>query len=133
MGSKNRIFLGYITLSILHILRNIFKNDRVYITKAKLNKIKHKHKEIFHFFTDGNFQRIIDNTIGICSYRADDNLINFIAILDDEIFLYSVSPKNFYIHLGTFFKSDKRKIVKQCSGKIKFLDQKREKIFREFL
>ena len=100
---------------ILHKLRNIFQSKELYITKAKLNKIKNKHTKESHFLYHGNFQKIIDNTIRICKYQYDSQIINFVAIVEDEVFLYSIATTNFYVYLGTFFKSDKRKILKQCN------------------
>lgn len=133
MGSKNRIFIAMISFLILHKLRNTFQSKELYITKAKLNKIKVKHNRESHFLYHGNFQKIIDNTIGICKYQYDVQIINFVAIVEDELFLYSVSTTNFYVYLGTFFKTDKRKILKQCNHKIDFLsDEKREK-FEKFV
>ena len=49
MGSKNRIFLAIISPLILHKLRNTFKSKELYVTKAKLNKIKIKHEYESHF------------------------------------------------------------------------------------
>ncbi len=133
MGSKNRIFIAMISFLILHKLRNTFQAKELYITKAKLNKIKIKHNRESHFLYHGNFQKIIDNTIGICKYQYDSKIINFVAIVEDELFLYSISTTNFYVYLGTFFKTDKRKILKQCNYEIDFLsDEKREK-FEKFV
>jgi len=49
LGSKNRIFLAIISSLILHKLRNVFHSKELYITKAKLNKIKTKHNYESHF------------------------------------------------------------------------------------
>ncbi len=131
MGSKNRIFIAMISSLILHKLRNTFQSKELYITKAKLNKIKIKHSRASHFLYHGNFQKIIDNTIGICKYQYDSQIINFVAIVEDEVFLYSIATANFYVYLGTFFKTDKRKILKQCNYEIDFLsDEKRERFER---
>ena len=131
MGSKNRIFIAMLSSLILHKLRNTFQSKELYITKAKLNKIKIKHSRESHFLYHGNFQKIIDNTIGICKYQYDSQIINFVAIVEDEVFLYSIATTNFYVYLGTFFKSDKRKILKQCNYEIDFLsDEKREQFER---
>ena len=133
MGSKNRIFLAIISPLILHKLRNTFKSKELYITKAKLNKIKIKHEYESCFLYHGNFQKIIDNTIGICKYQYDSHIINFIAIVEDELFLYSIATTNFYIFLGTFFKSDKRKILKQCNYEIDFLNNDKREQFERFI
>jgi len=131
VGSKNRIFIAMLSSLILHKLRNTFQSKELYITKAKLNKIKIKHSRESHFLYHGNFQKIIDNTIGICKYQYDSQIINFVAIVEDEVFLYSIATTNFYVYLGTFFKSDKRKILKQCNYEIDFLsDEKREQFER---
>jgi hypothetical protein len=133
LGTKNRIFIALISHLVLHKLRNIFQSKELYITKAKLNKIKIKHNHESHFLYHGNFQRIIDNTIGICKYQYDSQIINFIAIVENEIFLYSIATGNFYIYLGTFFKTDKRKILKQCNYKIDFLNDEKRKKFERFV
>ena len=133
MGSKNRIFLAVLTPLILHKIRNRFKSNKIYITKSKLKKIKQKHNIESYFLHNENFQTILDNTIGICSYKHDNKLINFISIVEGSIYLYSISANNFHIHLGTFFKSDKRKILKQCSNKIDFLSNTKKKLFEEFI
>lgn len=133
MGSKNRIFLAIISSLILHKLRNTFKSKELYITKAKLNKIKIKHKYESYFLYHGNFQKIIDHTIGICKYQHDSHIINFIAIVEDELFLYSIANTNFYIFLGTFFKTDKRKILKQCNYDIDFLSNNKREEFERFV
>jgi hypothetical protein len=131
VGSKNRIFIAMLSSLILHKLRNTFQSKELYITKAKLNKIKIKHSRESHFLYHGNFQKIIDNTIGICKYQYDSQIINFVAIVEDEVFLYSIATANFYVYLGTFFKTDKRKILKQCNYEIDFLsDEKREQFER---
>ena len=133
MGSKNRILLAVLTQSILHKLRNTFISKELYITKAKLKKIEVKHQKEASFLHKNNFQSIVDNTIGICSYKYHGDIINFISIVDEKIYLYSVSPTNFYIYLGTFFKSDKRKILKQCGHNIEFLNNEKRKVFEEFI
>lgn len=133
MGSKNRILLAILTQAILHKLRNIFASKELYITKAKLKKIEVKHEKETSFLYENHFQVIIDNTIGVCSYKYNAEIINFISIVNDRIYLYSISPTNFYIYLGTFFKSDKRKILKQCGHNIDFLNKEKRKIFEEFI
>ncbi|MEA3370231.1 MAG: hypothetical protein U9Q40_02700 [Campylobacterota bacterium] len=133
MGSKNRILLAILTQSILHKLRNTFVSKELYITKAKLKKIEVKHAKEASFLHKNHFQIIIDNTIGVCSYKHHGDIINFISIVDEKIYLYSISPTNFYIYLGTFFKSDKRKILKQCGHNIEFLSNTKRKAFEEFI
>jgi hypothetical protein len=133
LGNKNRILLAILTKSILHKLRNTFQSKELYITKAKLKKIEVKHPNETSFLHNNNFQIIVDNTIGICSYKHHDNIINFISVVDGKIYLYSISPNNFYVYLGTFFKSDKRKILKQCANNIEFLNETKRKIFENFI
>lgn len=133
MGNKNRIYLAVIKNHILHILRNIFSSKEVYITKAKYMKIQQKHPEVFYYLTENNFQTIIDNTIGICDYKCDTTLINFISLVNNEIFLYSLSPQNNFTYIGTFFKSDKRKILKQCTHEIKFINNESKRKFEEYM
>ena len=133
MGTKNRILLAILTQAILHKLRNTFISKELYLTKAKLKKIEVKHEKESSFLHKNHFQVIIDNTIGVCSYKHNEDIINFISIVDEKIYLYSISPTNFYIYLGTFFKSDKRKILKQCRDNIDFLNNSKRKIFEEFI
>lgn len=133
MGSKNRILLAILTNLILHKLRNIFHSKELYITKAKFKKIDIKHIDVSYYLYDNNFQIIINNTIGICSYKIETSMINFISMVDDNIFLYSISVNNFFIYLGTFFKSDKRKILKQCNHEIDFLNNEERKKFEDFI
>jgi hypothetical protein len=133
LGSKNRILISILTQSILHKLRNTFVSKELYITKAKLKKIEVKHEKEAHFLHNHNFQLILDNTIGICSYKHNETIINLISIVENKIYLYSISPTNFYIYLGTFFKSDKRKILKQCGHNIEFLNNFKRKEFEEFI
>lgn len=108
-------------------------SKELYITKAKLKKIEVKHEKEAFFLQGNSFQVIVDNTIGICSYKHNENIINFISIVNDKIYLYSISPTNFYIYLGTFFKSDKRKILKQCGHDIDFLNNDKRKVFEDFI
>ncbi len=133
MGSKNRILLAVLTQAILHKLRNTFVSKELYLTKAKLKKIEAKHEKEASFLHKNNFQSIVNNTIGVCSYKHNENLINFISIVDEKIYLYSISTTNFYIYLGTFFKSDKRKILKQCGHNIEFLNNEKRKVFEDFI
>jgi len=133
LGNKNRIFLAILNNLILHKIRNIFSAKDLYITKAKFKKIETKHKTESSFLYDNNFQSIIDNTIGICSYKKDTTIINLVSIVDNKIYLYSLSPNNFFIYLGTFFKTDKRKILKQCNNEIIFLNNNKRAIFEDFI
>jgi hypothetical protein len=133
LGSKNRILLAILSSLILHKLRNIFQAEELYVTKAKLKKIEMKHPGECSFLYHGNFQKIIDNTIGTCSYKYEDTIINFVSIVDDSIYLFSISTSNYHVYLGTFFKSDKRKILKQCNENINFLSESKRKAFEEFI
>lgn len=45
MGSKNRIFLGFVSSHILHSIRNTFQKD-VYITDVTAKKIERKHSPL---------------------------------------------------------------------------------------
>lgn len=133
MGSKNRILLAMLTNLILHKLRNIFDTKELYITKAKLKKVEQKHQQVVFYLYDNNFQTILDNTIGICAYKHDDSIYNFVSIINDDIFLYSISTNNHFNYIGTFFKTDKRKLLKQCNDNIKFLNSKKRKAFEDFI
>lgn len=133
LGSKNRILLAILSSVILHKLRNRFQAEELYVTKAKLKKIEIKHPAERSFLYHGNFQKIIDNTIGTCSYKYEDTIINFVSIVDDSIYLFSISTSNYHVYLGTFFKSDKRKILKQCNENINFLNEGKRKVFEEFI
>jgi hypothetical protein len=133
LGSKNRILLAILTNLILHKIRNTFTTKELYITKAKFKKVEAKHKDESYYLYDNNFQTIINGTIGICSYKKETSIINFISIVDNNIYLYSISPNNFFIYLGTFFKSDKRKILKQCNHEIEFLNNEERRRFEDFI
>ena len=133
MGSKNRILLAILTNLILHKIRNTFTTKELYITKAKFKKVEAKHKDESYYLYGNNFQTIINGTIGICSYKKETSIINFISIVDNNIYLYLISPNNFFIYLGTFFKSDKRKILKQCNHEIEFLNNEERRRFEDFI
>jgi len=133
LGSKNRILLAILSPLILHKLRNIFHSEELFVSKSKLKKIETKHPIESSFLYHGYFQQIIDNTIGTCAYKHEDTIINFVSIVDGSIYLFSVSTSNYHVFLGTFFKSDKRKILKQCNEKINFLSESKRKVFEEFV
>ena len=110
MGSKNRILLlgilNNIILKYLHI-----KNKKLYITKTKYKKIKIKHNELIHYIDNNTFQIIIDNTFAV--YKYQDNIYNFVSIVDKKYILYPISINNFYNEIGTLFFTSKKKLLKE--------------------
>ena len=131
MGSKNRIFLGILSDTVLHHLRNISSKKELYITKLKVKKITNKHSEIVHFITQHNFQVIINNTIAKCDYDQE-GIYNLLAKIDEKYILYSISTNNHYIEVGTLFYTSKRQL-KKCAKSAKFFSKKCEEDFLRFI
>ena len=95
MGSKNRIFLGYIPSNIIHHIRNIFEKN-VYMTIATAKKIEKKHSPLDkEFIYNHNFQIILDNTISIYSYHNNRGELNYNCLtkVDERFFIYGLISK----------------------------------------
>ena len=102
LGSKNRIFLGFVVALILHHHRNRFQKT-IYMSKRVQEKIKLKHPEMFIFTDQVNFIRLMEGTVGYCKY--DEHTINFIAHIEesDKYILYSLKQEKFYTLCNTIF------------------------------
>lgn len=131
MGSKNRIFLGYITSLIVHHHRNIFLSKKLYISKRKSIKIKSDHPQQSKYINEHNFQILLDNTIASCNYK-ENGIINFITNINETYFIFGVSINNHYTELGTIFKPSIRQLVK-CKDSIKFFSELAKKEFEKYI
>lgn len=102
MGSKNRIFLGFVTALILHHHRNTFQKT-IYMSKRVQQKIKLKHADMFIFADQVNFIRLMEATVAYCEY--DDSTVNFIAHLEEngKYILYSLKQEKFHTVCNTIF------------------------------
>ncbi len=131
MGSKNRIFLGFITVQILHNYRNTFKENRLVISKKKLHKIKINHPNEAKYIDAFCFEEILENTIASCSYK-EDGIYNFIVFIDGSYLLYGVSVNNFYNELATVFKPSVRQLRK-CQSSMKFFSKDSQDTFEKYI
>jgi len=104
LGSKNRIFLGVLTKFILHFHRNIFQKN-IYMSKRIQDKINIKHPNIKEFTEFDNFQILLQNTIGSCPYEKYNNVINFVAYIEeyDNYIMYSLKSEKHNIICNTIF------------------------------
>ena len=128
LGSKNRIFLGFIAALILHHHRNTFQKT-IYMSKRVQQKIKLKHTDMFVFTDQANFIRLMEATVAYCEY--DEETINFIAHIEenDKYILYSLKQEKFHTICNTIFslrtdtlkhyyKQDNFKLLKSEYGKV---------------
>ena len=125
MGSKNRIYLGFISNHILHKVRNTFEKD-VYMTDVTAKKIGKKHfpldKEFIH---NNNFQIILDNTLMI--YFDERELIyNCLSKVDDKLLIYGIVSKNNRTEVTTLFSTNPSQIKKKFLSKEKLIVLKKE-------
>jgi len=131
MGSKNRIFLGFITAQIIHNCRNIFNENRLVISKKKLFKVKENHPLQAKYISEFRFQELLDNSVGTCSYK-EDGISNFIVYIDGEYLIYGISVNNFHNELSTVFKPSVRQLIK-CKKSMIFFNKKYEKNFEVYI
>jgi len=123
VGSKNRIFLGFISSSILHHIRNTFEKD-VYITSLTAKKIGKKHSPLDkEFIYNNNFQVVINNTIMIY-FDEKDMIYNCLSKVDDKLLLYGMVSKNKKTEITTLFNTNPSQIKK------KFLNNKKLIVIR---
>lgn len=128
LGSKNRIFLGFVVALILHHHRNTFQK-MIYMSKRVQQKIKLKHPEMFIFTDQVNFVRLMESSVGYCEY--DEHTINFIAHIEesDKYILYSLKQEKFHTVCNTIFalradtlkhyyKQDDFRLLKSGYGKV---------------
>jgi len=133
MGSKNRIFLGFISDIILHFIRNIFNNKDLYITKTKYNKIKIDHPTEHRSLNNIDFQKFIDGTIGYCMYKKYENIYNFVSVVDNEYYIYSISINNHYLEIGTFFRASSKRLRKCKKEDIEFFNENYKISFEKYI
>ena len=130
MGSKNRLFLGFITALLLHHHRKTFQKT-IYMSKRVQEKIKLKHTDVFIFTDQTNFTLLMESTIGYCTYSENEHTINFIAHLEDKdkYILYSLKQEKSHTICSTIFtlradtlkhyyKRDDFKLMKSGYGKL---------------
>lgn len=119
MGSKNRIFLGYITSRISHFIRNTFEKE-LYITDVTAQKIKKKHSPLDkEYVYNHNFQIVINNTIMIYPYYDNEKLIyNCLSKVEGKFLIYGMISKDNRTEVSTLF------IAKPNQIKKKFIDNK---------
>jgi len=128
LGSKNRIFLGFVTALILHHHRNTFQKT-IYMSKRVQQKIKLKHADMFIFADQVNFIRLMEATVAYCEY--DEHTVNFIAHIEenDKYILYSLKQEKYHTVCNTIFslrvetlkhyyKQDNFKLLKSDYGKV---------------
>jgi hypothetical protein len=133
MGSKNRIFLGFISSIILHFIRNKFHSKDLYITKTKYNKIKIDHPKEHTNLNNIDFQKFIDGTIGYCMYQKYENIYNFVSIVNNEYYIYSISINNHYLEMGTFFRASSKRLKKCIKEDIEFFDENYKISFEKYI
>ncbi|WP_323589208.1 hypothetical protein [Aliarcobacter butzleri] len=125
MGSNGKIYLGYITSSISHFIRNTFQKD-VFITSLTAKKIKKKHPPLDkEFIYNHNFQIIIDNTIMIY-FDEKDMAYNCLSKVDDNLLIYGIISKNNRTEVTTLFKTNPSQIKKKFLKNEKLMVLKKE-------
>jgi hypothetical protein len=132
LGSKNKILLGLITNYMLHHIRNVFGDKKLYITKRKLELIKIKHPLEYDYIKSNNFQIILDNCVAKCKYSKDEKVLNFISFIDNKYILYGISNNSYYTHLTTIFYPSKKQLT-NCKITMKFFSEKPKQDFEEFI
>lgn len=132
MGSKNKKLLGLITAMMLHHIRNKFDSKELYITKRKLILIEEKHENEYLYIKRNLFQNILDNTVANCEYSKDNDVINFIAFLDNKYILFGISNNSYYTHLTTIFYPSQKQL-KNCQSTMKFFSDKFKLEFEEYI
>lgn len=102
MGSKNRIFLGFIAALILHHHRNTFAKT-IYMSKRVQQKINLKHPDMFDFTDQINFMLLMESSVGY--YQYDKYTVNFIAHIeeDDKYILYALKHEKHHTICNTIF------------------------------
>ncbi len=112
MGSKNRIFLGFISNEIRHYIRNTFHKD-VYITDITAKKIENKHPPLDkEFIYNHNFQVVIDNTIMIY-FDEKQSIYNCLSKVNDKLLIYGMVSKNSRTEITTLFNTKPNQVKKR--------------------
>ena len=125
MGTKNRIFLGFVSSHILHSIRNTFEKD-VYMTDVTAKKIARKHSPLDkEFIYNNNFQIIIDNTLMI--YFDEKELIyNCLSKVNDRLLIYGMISKNNRTEVTTLFNTKPNQVKKRFLENKKLIVLKKE-------
>jgi acyl-CoA hydrolase len=102
LGSKNRIFLGFVAALILHHHRNTF-DKTIYMSKRVQQKINLKHPDVFVFTGQINFMILMESSVGY--YQYDYHTTNFIAHIeeDDRFILYALQREKHHTICNTIF------------------------------
>lgn len=125
MGSKDKIFLGYITDNIRHIIRNIFQKE-VYITIVTAQKINKKHSPLDKkFIYSHNFQIVLNNTIMIY-FDEEKNIYNCLSKIEEDFFIYGLVAKNNRTEVTTLFNTNPSQIKKKFLNREKLIVLKKE-------
>ena len=122
MGSKNRIFLGFVTSMILHHLRNTFDRT-IYMSKRVAVKIKLKHTDCFCYTNRLSFSLLLENTILFLPYEKTSDTFNFIAYMPEShaFILYALKSEKHHTNCITIFKlreSTLKKYLKQDNFRV---------------
>ena len=131
LGNKNRIFLGIITIHILHHYRNIFNKNKLVVSKKKADKIKQEHPTQAKYIYEYKFQILLENTIASCIYKQK-GITNFIAYDGEDYLIYGISVNNYHNELSTIFKPSIRQLVK-CKESMKFFNEKYRVEFNRYI
>ena len=131
MGSKNRIFLGFITAQILHNCRNIFNENKLVISKKKLAKIKIDHPCEAKYIAAFRFEELLGNTIASCTYK-ENGIYNFIVCIEERYLIYGISVNNFHNELATVFQPSIRQLIK-CQRSINFFSKVAQAEFERYI
>lgn len=125
MGSKDKIFLGYIPDNITHIIRNIFQKE-IYITIVTAQKIKKKHSPLDKkFIYNHNFQIVLNSTIMIY-FDEEKNIYNCLSKIEEDFLIYGLVAKNNRTEITTLFNTNPSQIKKKFLNKEKLIVLKKE-------
>jgi len=131
LGNKNRIVLGNITSLILHNNRKRFREKKLVVSKKKSIKIKEDHPNEAKYIEENQFQKLLDSSIGSCSYK-EDGVLNLITYIEDKYILFGISTNNFYNELTTVFKPSMRQL-RRCKKSMIFFTKKDEESFKLYI
>ena len=112
MGTKNRIFLGVLTYSILHKIRNKFISKKIFINDKVFKKIKNKHFDVVAYINEEKFLIVLENTICIY-FDEDENIYNCLSKIEGKFIIYGIVPKNIRNDVTTLFYTNIKQIKKK--------------------
>ena len=117
LGSRNRIFLGYIVNFILHHHRAYFENVTIFMSKRIQKKIRQKHTEMFPFTEEKKFLELLENTVGSCPYLDEDGdtTYNFISHVEERYILFSLKQEKHHVFCTTIFSLNHKTLKKHLS------------------